>query len=146
MKIGEEAMRPKGAPATAPGARLILMNVFASQESSISEIATQTGLPQSYVSETVAKFRDLGAFETRSDPSDGRRTLVRVSESIPKKVAQLGSVSADQALIEAFGEVDLARGMELVAGLDAAATQLKTTRGRPGSPAHRIASAGDGEK
>jgi DNA-binding MarR family transcriptional regulator len=142
QKIGEEAMRTAGAAPLAPGVRLILMNVFASPDSSINEIADQTGLPQSYVSESVGKLRDQGVFETHADPADGRRSLVRVSKTIPKRVAQIGLTSVDDVLLDAFGEVERSRGAELVAALEVVAAQLRTTRSGSRSMARRLAEPG----
>ena len=48
------------------------MDTFAFPDSSVGEIATRTGLPQSYVSTVVARLRDLNALETRADPDDRR--------------------------------------------------------------------------
>jgi DNA-binding MarR family transcriptional regulator len=145
-KIGEESMQPAGAPVTAPGVRLILMDVFASPDSSIGEIAARTGLPQSYVSESVAGMREKGAFETRVDPSDGRRTLVRVSDAIPKVIARIGAVSVDAALAEALGDADAATTVGLIAALEEVATRLRVTRGGPGSVADRLAAAQGGQR
>ncbi|HUY47606.1 MAG TPA: helix-turn-helix domain-containing protein [Streptosporangiaceae bacterium] len=142
-KIGEEAMRPSGAPETPPGVRLILMDAFAFPDSSIGEIATRTGLPQSYVSETVARMREQGAFQTRSDPADGRRTLVKVSSTVPETVARLGTIPVDDVLIKALGDTPPETAADLVAALTAVAAQLRATRGGPGSIAHRLSGAGD---
>jgi DNA-binding MarR family transcriptional regulator len=142
-KIAEETMRPPDFPVSAPGVRLILMDVFANPDSPIGEIASRTGLPQSYVSESVSRLREAGAMETRVDTADGRRTLVRVSESVPKTVARLGAVSVDGALIEAMGEVEAGEAEGLVQSLEAMAKHLRTTRGGPGSQSNRLAAAGD---
>jgi MarR family len=76
------------------------MDTFAFPDSSVGEIATRTGLPQSYVSTVVARLRDLDVLETRPDPDDRRRTLVKVSDSLPPVVlppvvAGLGAAPAD---------------------------------------------------
>jgi DNA-binding MarR family transcriptional regulator len=141
-KIGEEAMRPSGAPEIPPGVRLILMDAFAFPDSSIGEIAARTGLPQSYVSETVAKMREQGAFETRPDPADGRRTLVKVSDTVPQTVARLGAISVDDVLIQALGDTPPETAADLVAALTVVTARLRATRGGPGSIAHRLSGAG----
>jgi DNA-binding MarR family transcriptional regulator len=103
-RIGEEALRGSPTPGMPTGPSLVLRDVFAHPDSSISDITARTGLPQSYVSESVARLRDQGIVETSADPSDGRRTLVRVAPDHPRTVAAKGSVSVDAALAEAFGE------------------------------------------
>ena len=111
---------------------------FASPDSSIGEIAARTGLPQSYVSETVAKLRDEGAFETRPDPADGRRTLVKVSATVPETVTRLGAISVDDALISALADPPADEAADLLAALTEITGRLRSTRGGPGSIAHRL--------
>jgi MarR family len=79
--------RPAAAAADArsreltPGALLVMRDVLGHPGSSITDITSRTGLPQSYVSDSVGRLRALGMAETRADPSDGRRTLVQVPAS-----------------------------------------------------------------
>src|SRR5262245_5412053 len=87
-QLAEDAMRPPGSPKTPPGVQLILMEVHAQPDSTIGQLAARTGLPQSYVSESVARLRDQGALATRPDPADGRRTLVGIAPGIPHAVAR----------------------------------------------------------
>jgi len=103
-RIGEEVMRGSRAPGMPTGPSLVLRDVFAHPDSSISDVTARTCLPQSYVSESVARLRDQGIVETSADPSDGRRTLVRVIPDHPRTVAAKGSVSVDAALADALGE------------------------------------------
>jgi hypothetical protein len=151
-KIGEEVLRrpaappgqaprahrggtpAQGRPARAPfmpaGPSLVLRDVFAHPGSPITDITARTGLPQSYVSESVAKLRGQGILETSADPSDGRRTLVRVSARHPRTVAAKGSASVDGELAAALGEPDGGPGVtEIIATLSALAERL-----RPESP------------
>ena len=86
------------------GPSLVLRDVFANPGSSITDITARTGLPQSYVSESVARLRGQGIVQTSADPADGRRTLVRVSAQHPRAVAAKGSVPVDAALAAALGE------------------------------------------
>ena len=82
-KIGEEVLRGSKAQAMPTGPSLVLRDVFAHPDSSITEVTARTGLPQSYVSDSVARLRDQGIVETSADPADGRRTLVRVTAQHP---------------------------------------------------------------
>jgi DNA-binding MarR family transcriptional regulator len=127
-KIAEDAMRSTAAPSTPPGVRLILMDVHAEPGSSIGQIATRTGLPQSYVSESVARLRDQGVFETWADPADGRRTLVGIGADVPRAVARAGAASVDRALIAAAGTGNSAADRKLIAGLEALAIRLNEWR------------------
>jgi DNA-binding MarR family transcriptional regulator len=147
-KIGEDVMRgstaqtaktqtAKARPATPPGAEpadapfmptgpsLVLRDVFANPGSSITDITARTGLPQSYVSESVARLRGQGIVVTSADPADGRRTLVRVSDQHPRTVAAKGSVPVDAALAAALSEPPGGAAMTQIIGtLSALAARL----------------------
>jgi DNA-binding MarR family transcriptional regulator len=114
-RIGEEAMRGSKAPSLPTGPSLVLRDVFANPESSIAQITARTGLPQSYVSESVARLRERGMLETSADPADGRRTLVRLSDEHPRNVARRGAVSVDAALGEALGDANAVSALEAFA-------------------------------
>jgi DNA-binding MarR family transcriptional regulator len=79
MKVAEDhlPMGPAGGANTST--RLILVDVVANPGTSISEIVVRTGFPQSLVSSTVAKLRDIGVVDSQADPADRRRTLVTVT-------------------------------------------------------------------
>jgi DNA-binding MarR family transcriptional regulator len=126
-KVGEEVLRGSKAQAMPTGPSLVLRDVFAHPDSSISDVTARTGLPQSYVSESVARLRDQGIVETSADPADGRRTLVRVTAEHPRTVAAKGSVPVDAALAAALGHP--ADAGEIIATLAALAERL-----RPASP------------
>jgi DNA-binding MarR family transcriptional regulator len=86
--------------------RLIMGDLAEHSESAIGAITARTGLPQSHVSQSVARLRERGAVETASDPADGRRTLVRLTPMVAERVAQRGPTPADEALGEAMGLSD----------------------------------------
>ena len=136
-KLGEEAMRPLGGSPSRPGRRLVLMDALAFPDSSVGEIATRTGLPQSYVSGMVAKLRDLGILETRADPADRRRTLVKGSGSKPNAVVGFGVVPVDALLVEALGDSPPGSAVELVSALGEIAARLRGAPGGKGTPSAR---------
>jgi DNA-binding MarR family transcriptional regulator len=139
-RIGEDVLRgaadPAGkggggrggqpAPFMPTGPSLVLRDVFAHPGSSITDITARTGLPQSYVSESVARLRGQGILETSADPGDGRRTLVRVSAQHPRTVAAKGSASVDAALAAALGQPEDEPGVaQIIATLAALAERLR---------------------
>jgi len=123
-RIAEEAMRAGDAPGTPPGVRLILTDIRDNAGSTIGEIATRTGLPQSYASESVARLREKGAVETWNDPDDRRRTRVRIAAGIPHAVARAGAVRIDDALLAAAGTGDPAADRALIKQLATLAARL----------------------
>jgi DNA-binding MarR family transcriptional regulator len=125
VKIGEEALRGVSAETLSRGRSLVLRDVFANPDSSIGDITTRTGLPQSYVSESVAALRDQGVIEVLTDPVDRRRTLTRISEAHRRSVAAKGKVSVNTALIDVLGDPNA------VATLEAFAKQLMSPQPGP---------------
>ena len=105
MKIAEEALpkSPTGGPPTS--VRMIVTDVAEHPDSSIGEITARTGFPQSHVSASVARLRELGALTTWADPRDRRRTLTRLSPGIRQR-AQRAAVPVDAQLAGAVPDGD----------------------------------------
>ncbi len=88
-KIGEDSMPKTGLTNMPTSMKLVLFDVFDHPDSTISEITARTGLLQSQVSSAVARFREAGAFETRRDPHDKRRTLVKGRREVARRGAEM---------------------------------------------------------
>jgi DNA-binding MarR family transcriptional regulator len=134
--LDEPAGQPTGPAGAGPGrmaagAQLVLRDVLAHPGSSIRDITTRTGLPQSYVSQTVARLGAAGMTQTSSDPADGRRTLVRVSGAHLERVARQSARGADAVLLAALGDIDDAQAREVLRVLADLAGRL---RSRPPGP------------
>ena len=102
-----------------------MIDVGEHPDSSIGEISARTGLPQSHVSQSVARLRARGALETTSDPRDGRRTLVRMAPEIADRAARVGSVEVDAALGDAMDISDPDALAEIVAALQSVLARLR---------------------
>ncbi len=132
VRIGEQVLRSTGGgPAPPLGPSLVFQDVFGHPGSSVTDITARTGLPQSYVSESVARLRDQGLVVTEVDPADRRRTLVRASPEHLRRVARKGSASVNAALAEAFGEDDPGRAELLIGCLSEMATSLLPAEAGP---------------
>jgi DNA-binding MarR family transcriptional regulator len=103
-KLGEEAMRDGTAAALPNGPSLVLRDVSVHPGSSISDIVNRTGLPQSYVSESVRRLRSTEVVEVKQDPRDHRRTLVTVTARYGRTVAGKNAASADGVIAAAVGK------------------------------------------
>ena len=133
-RLGERAMRDDPSDdgvtafgATLPvGALIVMRDVLASPGSSITDITTRTGLPQSYVSESVNKLRVKGLAEITADPADRRRTLVRLTAAHLDQVARHSARNADDVLRNALGDADPASADQVIALLTDLATRLRT--------------------
>ena len=124
MRISERAIRGPGAPALPTSSRLVVEDLFAHPDSSITDITARSGLPQSVVSACVARLRELGVVQTASDPADGRRTLVRISEQTPRRVAERGAPPADVLIAESFGLSERDGLRDVLASLDVLVARL----------------------
>lgn len=133
-RLGERAMRDDdpsdggvaGLGTTLPaGALIVMRDVLARPGSSITDITTRTGLPQSYVSESVNKLRVKGLAEITADPADRRRTLVRLSGAHLEQVARHSARDADDILRSALGELDEASAAQVIALLTDLAARLR---------------------
>jgi len=144
-RLGEWAMRDDdpnddgvaALGATLPvGALIVMRDVLASPRSSITDITARTGLPQSYVSESVNKLRIKGIAEITTDAADRRRTLVTLTATHLDQVARHSARNADEVLRNALGEVDDASAEQIIALLADLANRLRTEGPAPG-PAPR---------
>jgi DNA-binding MarR family transcriptional regulator len=123
MQIAESAL-----PSARKGAtslRFVVIDIANHPGSSISEITERTGFPQSLVSMTVAKLRDLQVVETEPDPADRRRTLVRPAPGMAQRAEQgPGGVSVDDAIADALADDDRGEVAEVHAALELLARLL----------------------
>jgi DNA-binding MarR family transcriptional regulator len=118
MKLGEEALPPSGLDDMGASVRSVLTDVFSHPGSSVSEIKDRTGFPQSHVSSSVARLRDLGVLVTAPDRADRRRTLVRPADGMVQKAVKRAASSVDATLAEAIGPDTQDRLPEVLAALD----------------------------
>lgn len=123
MKIAEATFPNAGAGAPATSVRMILIDVAEHPDSSIGEITTRTGFPQSHVSASVARLRELGALHTSVDQDDGRRTLVRVAPGTRRR-ARRAALPIDRPLSAALGSPESDELEVVCAALDALAARL----------------------
>jgi DNA-binding MarR family transcriptional regulator len=124
-KIGEEAMRGGQAPPLPAGHAMVLRDVLAHPGSSITDITARTGLAQSIVSKAISRFQDQGIVEVGADPTDGRRTLARVTTSHLGEVKRKSAAAADGVLAATLGEADPAAMAEIISSLEALAIRLR---------------------
>lgn len=127
MKIGEDAMPTEGLPeyATSVSSVLIVaLDIFEHPGSSVSEITTRTGFPQSHVSGAVSRLREGGAIISEPDPKDGRRTLIRQSPEISPRVSEVRATPIDRALADALQADDPTEVADVAALLETLAQRL----------------------
>jgi DNA-binding MarR family transcriptional regulator len=134
MKIAEEALPkpPTGSPPTS--VRMILIDVAEHPDSSIGEIGSRTGFPQSHVSASVARLRELGALVTSIDPRDRRRTLTRLAPGIRQR-SRRAAVPVDPVLAAALGTSDPTEVEAVIEALDGLAARLMPANDRHRTPA-----------
>jgi DNA-binding MarR family transcriptional regulator len=124
MKIGEGELPQSDAGGLVASVRMILIDVSEHPDSSIGEIVSRTGFPQSHVSASVAQLRDRGALETSVDPGDGRRTLARLAPGMRERAARRASVPVDGALAAALDTSDRGHLKEVLEALEVLTARL----------------------
>lgn len=134
-RIGERAMRAgdleDDEPATLTvalpaGALIVMRDVLAHPGSSITDITARTGLPQSYVSESVNRLRIKGIAEISADPADRRRTLVRLTATHVDQVARHSARDADDLLRMALEDLPDDSARQVIATMTELARRLRT--------------------
>jgi len=138
MKVAERAM-PSGDGGLSSSVRSVLVDIAENPDSSISDITARTSFPQSHVSAAVAQLRDSGAVQTRTDPSDARRTLASVTERVRNRSQTSMPIVIDDELKRELGEsADLRVTLDALATLSEQLTpKIHKSFGRP---RHRSAS------
>lgn len=130
-RIGEAVLRDGSAHSPPTGPVLVMKEVIAHPDSAISEITARTGLPQSYVSSSVAGLREQGMVQTAADPADGRRTLVRPDPGHMHLVAQKAAAPADDALARALAPMEAEEARRAIAVLEALVHALNPSGSHP---------------
>ncbi|HTR71489.1 MAG TPA: winged helix DNA-binding protein [Mycobacteriales bacterium] len=121
MKLASRAL-PEGGLSSS--VRSVLIDVAAHPDSSISQITERTGFPQSHVSTSVARLREMNAVRTSPDPLDGRRTLVRVTPETIRRVARSRTGPVDGLLAGVLGDDDPAVLAEVIDALEMLSRRL----------------------
>ncbi len=129
MKIGADALPepPGGEGRYAGSARMVLIvasDIAEHPDSAVGEIAARTGLPQSQVSTAIARLKEAGSVQTSPDPVDRRRVLVRQSDTVSARVAEVRATGIDAALVAALGSDDPQRLKEVSDALEVLARHL----------------------
>jgi DNA-binding MarR family transcriptional regulator len=103
-RLTEIALREMGADelGLTPSEFLVLQDLFMNGQSSISDTVHRTGLAQSRVSTSVARFAERGWVTTAPDPSDGRKTLAQVTDAVRRRGNRRRVRGADDALAAAL--------------------------------------------
>jgi DNA-binding MarR family transcriptional regulator len=81
-EVALDATADPGETPVSAGDVAIAEDITHHEKASVGEIAARTGLAQSLVSRTAAKFHDAGIVVTERDPDDGRRVLISIAPGI----------------------------------------------------------------
>ena len=103
-RLSEIALREMGTDelGLTPSEFLVLQDLFMNGQSSISDTVHRTGLAQSRVSTSVARFVERGWVTTAPDPDDGRKTLAQVTDAVRRQGNRRRARVADDALAAAL--------------------------------------------
>lgn len=122
IELSRSVTSQGGDPGLTPGELAVLEDVLRHPNSTVSEIQARTGFVQSHVSACVAKLRERGSVRTSPDPTDGRRTRVRVPDNVVRAIVARASRPVDEAIAAAVP--DPGQAERVTALLDELATYL----------------------
>lgn len=110
-RLAELALEQMGASeiGLTPSEFLVLEDLFRNGQSSISDTVQRTGLAQSRVSTSVARFVDRGWVSTAPDPADGRKTLAQVTDTVRRQGNRRRARGVEDALSAALPTTITAR-------------------------------------
>jgi DNA-binding MarR family transcriptional regulator len=121
IELSSQVTGEAGDLALTPAAAAVLEDVIKHPASSITEISQRTGFVQSHVSVSVSRLKARGLAETTPDPSDGRRTRVRVADGALHAITRRAARSIDDTIGHTIADPDQARRatelLEELAGL-----------------------------
>jgi DNA-binding MarR family transcriptional regulator len=143
MQIAEGALPEGKGPRSG---RLVFVDIAYHPNSSISEITERTGFPQSLVSASVARLREIGLLETEPDPLDRRRTLVRTTPALKTVQARVPPVSIEEILAREVAADDRDQLADVIAAVELLSRVLTPevlADDAPTSPLTTVTSASD---
>lgn len=145
MKLGETAMPAAGFRRLPSSVQLVLVDIGDHPDTSVSGVVRRTGLPQSAVSEAVARLAKAGVITTATDPADRRRTLARVKAEVRARKDRAPAEPIDEPLAAALGLNDTAEVADVVQVLADLARRFDA-RANEGSNEERAATPPDGKE
>jgi DNA-binding MarR family transcriptional regulator len=117
-----------------PTAELIVMyDLLDHGPSTITELAERTGYAQSRVSGAVVGLCERQWAQTRSDPADGRRTIVHVPKEVQRQARQVQARNANEEVLQPLlGELPARRREAIIRALTDLHDLLRTDADRAG--------------
>jgi MarR family 2-MHQ and catechol resistance regulon transcriptional repressor len=101
-----------------PSEFLVLQDLYLHGPTSIVDVVSRTGIAQSRVSTSVAGFVDRGWARTSRDPLDGRKTVVKVTESVRAQGEGRRARTAADALAPALAAAKPAERERLISAVE----------------------------
>jgi len=116
IELSRAATAESGDPAMTPGEVAVLEDALTHADSSVSDISARTGFVQSHISTSVGPLKRRGLVDTASDPGDGRRTHVTVTDVAERAITARAGRNVEDALATAI--TDRAKARRVSALLD----------------------------
>jgi len=117
---------------------LVVGELLERRFSTITELAASTGYAQSRISKAVATLRDLGMVGTRSDPEDGRRSVVYLTDASAGRASRAAAVDAGSVLASSAPDMPGAKRDQLLELLDEFVAALRAHRPSPAQASESV--------
>jgi DNA-binding MarR family transcriptional regulator len=109
IDLSREVTTDAGDAGMTAGEVAVMEDVFKHPDSPVSEVCARTGFAQSHVSASVARLKERGLVETTTDPTDRRRTNVRLADTARQAIIRRASRPAENTIEQAMTDPTKAR-------------------------------------
>jgi DNA-binding MarR family transcriptional regulator len=87
----------------------VMEDVLRHPDSPVGEVCARTGFAQSHVSASVARLKERDLLTTAGDPTDRRRTTIRLTDAARRAIMRRAAHSADAVIEQAVSDPERAR-------------------------------------
>lgn len=109
IELSRAATSDSGDQPLTPAEAAIVEDVMKNPGASVTDIGQRTGFVQSHVSASVARLREREIVETAPDPTDRRRTTVRVTRAATRAIMRRSQRPIDDTIKTAVADARTAR-------------------------------------
>ncbi|MEV6349351.1 helix-turn-helix domain-containing protein [Actinoplanes sp. NPDC051851] len=125
-KIGEQALpAPDEGPTGGERVVVVVMaDIYANEGTTVSEVARRTALPQSAVSNAVARLRSASSIVSTPDPDDRRRQLLHRNPAMTPRRTKVATADISPAVAAALDPDSPTALPEVLAALETLSRHL----------------------
>ncbi|WP_338179211.1 helix-turn-helix domain-containing protein [Jatrophihabitans sp.] len=137
VRLGRVATH-EGRPDLQAAESMVVGHLLERRFSSITELATSTGYAQSRISKAVSVLKERGLVATRSDPADGRRSVVYLVDTAAGEAGRAAGITGDDVLQELLRDHPETERKEIIDALTAVLLAIRAQRPAAGGTSQLV--------